>query len=321
MTQTLNGVPILVIAFNRPRTLGRQLSRIENLSRRRVILSVDGPRDSSEENSVQAVMGVAEEWARNSKHEFEIFSSNSNLGLHGHFQVAFTNFFEDHTYGLVLEDDIDFNSRFIDFVDSNFTKNKALTSAWSVMGHNPLQEAITTESPLVQFRESKIHTIWGWAASGENVEKFLRLYNSSNRDLLAFKAIDDVAMDITHDIFLRNALRATWKRKISRASQGGGGWDNWWVVAGWGSGLNSLIPNRSLSREELNQTEGQSHQHLTEGVTWDPNLPVEISSYFQPQSNKNDCSLLKVWGIGRRYSWSYAYRISKELGSFANQAR
>ena len=39
MTKT----PILVMAFNRPRTLSALLSRIEKLDKREVMISIDGP--------------------------------------------------------------------------------------------------------------------------------------------------------------------------------------------------------------------------------------------------------------------------------------
>ena len=319
MKQRNQRVPILVIAFNRPKTLTRQLHRIERLESRKIHISIDGPRNSEELKVIEEVRLVAEKWALDSKHEINIFSSNLNLGLHGHFQVAFSQFFSDHRYGLVLEDDIDFNMELVNFIDSNFANNRHLMDAWSIVGHNPFQVEGTTGSPRVQFFESKFHTIWGWASSSVNVERFLSFYNAEGRERVAAKAINEAAAYLTNDIFLRNAINATWRRKISRAAQGGGGWDNWWVIAGWESGLNSLMPNQSLSREELGQTEGQSHQHLTIDPGWKPNLKVDIASNFQQLDRKYDRSALKLWGIGRRYSWAYAYRISKELKSLEEE--
>jgi hypothetical protein len=321
MKQTDQRVPILVIAFNRPKTLTRQLHRIEQLKSRKIQISIDGPRNSEDLKVIQEVRFAAEKWAIDSKHEISIFSSNLNLGLHGHFQVAFSKFFGDHLYGLVLEDDIDFNMELVKFIDSNIGHNRYLMDAWSIMGHNPFQVEGTAGSPQVQFFESKVHTIWGWASSSVNVEKFLSFYNADSRERRSAKAINEVAAHLTNDIFLRNAINATWRRKISRAVQGGGGWDNWWVIAGWESGLNSLMPNQSLSREELGQTEGQSHQHLTIDPSWSANLKVDVASNFQQLDRKYDRRALKMWGIGRRYSWAYAYRISKELKSFEEQGQ
>ena len=309
-------VPILVMAFNRPKTLTRQLQRLEALKSREIHISIDGPRNIEDMKLIREVRFAAEKWAKASKHEINIFSSDSNLGLHGHFQVAFSKFFGDHLYGLVLEDDIDFNLDFVNFLDSNFRTNRYVIDAWSTMGHNPYQVEGRTELPRAHFFESKVHTIWGWASSSAHIENFLAIYNANRREHVAVKAINKIAVELTHDIFLRNAINATWRRKISRAVQGRGGWDNWWVIAGWESGLNSLMPTRSLSREELGQTEGQSHQHLTVDPNWNPHLRVDIASNFQQRDRKYDRNALKLWGITRRYSWAYAHRISKELKRF-----
>lgn len=312
-------IPILLIAFNRPKTLSRQLQRIEALKSRRIQISIDGPRGIKDQKVIQEVRLIAEKWAEGSKHEVDILASDSNLGLHGHFQVAFAKFFGNHSYGLVLEDDIDFNPEFVNFLDLNFSGNQYLRDAWSTMGHNPFHSVNVSHQHRVQFFESKVHTIWGWASSDVNVEKFLTIYNNDQREQIAVKAIDEVSVHFTKDIFLRNAISATWRRKISRATQGGGGWDNWWVVAGWESGLNSLMPDHSLSREELGQTEGQSHEHLTVDLNWNPNLKADISSDFQKCDMRYDRNALKLWGIGRRYSWAYAHRISNELKVFESQ--
>ena len=83
--------PILVIAYNRPRTLGRQLDRIECLDRRNVVISIDGAKTNLEES--HATIKTAENWALQSKHDVDLLIQRKNLGIYLHLPSALNAFF------------------------------------------------------------------------------------------------------------------------------------------------------------------------------------------------------------------------------------
>ena len=114
MTKT----PILVMAFNRPRTLSALLSRIEKLDKREVMISIDGPTIHGAKEQ-QLVLKSASAWKGSSKHEVDIVRRSSNLGIYDHLPIALQEFFDKQSYGLILEDDIEFVPGLIDFVDKN----------------------------------------------------------------------------------------------------------------------------------------------------------------------------------------------------------
>lgn len=309
MTILHQRVPILVLAYNRPRTLKRQLDRIEQLKERDISISVDGHQNYLDEPIVQTVRLIAQKWATVSKHRVRLRFSTPNLGLHGHFKNAFEDFFTENSRGAVLEDDIEFRPSFIDFLDSS---NK-FQDYWSLAGHRPNDNSVLQAKAQIDFSETNIHTVWGWAASSSSIESYLSLYSSNKRVATSMSAIESIAAEVTRDPFFRNAFRATWRRKILRADKGGGGWDNWWVVTGWNSGKYSLMPNQSLSREELLQDEGQSHSHKSLGLDWNLYSSEQVSKSIKPLDRKCDQELLDVWGIRRGYSWKYAGRLAREL--------
>lgn len=314
MTKT----PILVIAFNRPITLTALLSRIEKLDRREVTISIDGPTiKSSKEQQLALKSAVA--WKSLSKHEVEIVQRSSNLGIYNHLPIALQEFFENHNYGLILEDDIEFVPDFIDFVDNNihFIEEKRL---WSICGHNPLNtfDPYSTIDSRLNFRPSRFHSIWGWATSRENALKFTDQYLVEVDMKEAFEVLHLTAKRLTRDPFLQRAFVLTWLRKISgwnnRREQSG--WDTRWAYEGWKVGKFSVLPDISLSREVLDQTEGQTHEHVSSGSVWGMSEKSKFSFELVEISRTAEIGRLKTWGIARKYSWVFVKRIKRQLNEF-----
>ena len=91
------------------------------------------------------------------------------------------------------------------------------------------------------------------------------------------------------------------------------GWDTRWVFEAWKKGRLSLIPEISLAREEIEQPEGQTHPHATNGELWIPRQEITDQFSLVSRNKYLDISLLETWGIRRKYSWLYSYRITKQL--------
>ena len=314
--------PILVMAFNRPDTLEQQLSRIDLLEKRSVYLSIDGLPEmytGDRREAWQSCVSVARSWSGKTHHNPILRIQSSNLGLYDHFQSAFTEFFDRFPVGIVLEDDLVFVQEFIDFVDVH--QNLLLDGHyWSIEGNNPLPGHDLVSAPRVveiTFRETYIHTISGWASSAKNVGLFLDICDVGMTWQEVTPIISNFSAAVTRDPALRLGIQATWLRKVKRARLKAleGSWDNNWELAGWHSGLPSLMPSFSLSRESSDQEEGQSHPHSIQGKPWNNlSIPssIHINEQIKPISRMKDVQLLNIWGIKRAYCWMFFLRLLRE---------
>ncbi len=309
---------LLVMAFNRPNTTEQQLGRIQDLSTRNIHISIDGPRNTQDEEKCLAVQKITEAWATKSHHKVSITSENTNLGLHRHFMKAFSDFFSSYDFGMVLEDDIEFRNSFVDFID-RIHQTKDYRDYWSVQGYNPLDEANNgLFSQEIRFTKSNFHSVWGWASHSHSVERMLKFIADSKNPNVIRTSIEKGARLFTSDPVLRMAIRNVWLKKLLRAqSLESGGWDNWWVASAWLHQMPSLMPNVSISRETLNQLEGQSHRHTQIGISWTENQKEEVffEKEFVDSPTGQEIRLLRTWGITRPYSWYFAPRVYKQYSN------
>lgn len=303
--------PILLIGFNRPLTLSSLLSKVEALGSRQIVISLDGSRADSDGLKVLATYKVAESWANATHHEVKVIKRSENLGIYNHFNQALTDFFLEFEVGIILEDDIDFRKEFISYVDQHQIDLIA-NKYWSICGHNPGLRSSHDHSNLpVAMRETYVHTIWGWATGKGSFQKYLDFINVPREETIA-TSLDTISRKITRDPFLRLGIVATWRRKMLRAleSSNQSGWDNFWLVAGWNSGLVSLLPCCSISTEVNYFDEGQTHPHH---VYSSPlmSLPTELefSEHTIRYRVGSDVALLNVWGITRLYCWVFVLRL------------
>lgn len=306
--------PILVIGYSRPKTLLRRLETIEKLSNRSVQISLDGARNLQTSLMTQEVRSVAEIWASSSKHKVDIHIQDRNLGIHGHMPIALSNFILNHNKVIVIEDDIEFSKNFIRFVDLNIDQ---CLNAFAVQGYNPvgLESALSENS--VKTLNTRIPTVWGWAARVESIEFFLDfMHKTHNLNSLQY-VISQFSKSITKDPLLQNSIQSTWLKKMDRLLKGNGGsWDNWWVLACWASKKNLLMPNVTLSREDSDQSEGQTHSHISKGqfglLTHNS---FDVDSNPKKLNKRYERKQLSIWGISRKYAWAYAVRILRDLKS------
>ena len=303
--------PILIIGFNRPKTLESLVLEVEKLPEREIWISIDGPRDELDKKQIQETITCVASWSRNSKHSIRIFEQVLNLGIYKHCVHALSLFFTEFSVGIILEDDIQFRPEFISYVDQNRHELES-GKYWSFCGHNPVKDlSKIAESHSIKFSRTYVHTIWGWASNRESVSQFLQLVNHGNSNEMN-DSIAAGARMVTRDPFVRIGVRKVWQSKLQRAlrAESGGGWDNFWIIAGWRSGLPSLMPSYSLARENPLQLEGQSHAHEIAKEIWpSSSIRFGVEPLVVGSQNISDAVLLKVWGITRLYCWFYSIRI------------
>lgn len=316
----MSAVPILIIAYNRPNTLNKQLNRINLLAKTKVLISIDGAKPEIA-NHREKTLRVAEEWAISTYHEVQVVNQSKNLGIYEHLPTVMEEFFSNHSFGAILEDDIEFNSSLFDMFSSY---QDLITSGnyWSVCGHNPNNTNTPSDNFLyanLEVYPSNFHSIWGWATSAVNAKMFLNNYKTNLNSKYIREVLTQTARQFTKDPLLQKAFILTWQRKLSgwTMRRNESGWDNRWVFEGWCQGALSLLPEYSLSREELNQTEGQTHLHSTVGQEWKNHGNRSYVFYLSSKNNKMEISLLTVWGIRRLYAWLFSLRIFRQLKQFS----
>ena len=291
------------MAYSRPKQIKRLLSEIELLEPRVVHISVDGCEDNS--NQIQTnglVKTLVREWSNTSKHQVTYFFNDSNLGLLKHFKLALKNFFTENRTGIVFEDDIEFDYEFVKYVDS-IHNTFIMDHYWSICGHTPLahHDKSNFKSQKINMVESNVHTVWGWATTRESIFSYLDFLNLSMNEVLS--SLETEVPRLSRDPLIRFQLEENWKRKVKRFfSSNKPNWDNLWVLAGWSSGKKSLMPRISLSRENPDQTEGQTHKHESIFQPWEKNLPgdfevIGIEESFRRGFERN---LFKVRGVSRK---------------------
>jgi hypothetical protein len=316
MTPKSQNSPILVMAFSRPKLLRSLLSEIDLLEPRAVHISVDGADlNSSQTKANMLVKELVSDWSITSKHEVTYNFNTLNLGLLDHFKSALESFFQNHKAGIILEDDMEFDNAFIEFIDQIHMTN-SMYEYWSICGHNPLprNDKSNFESQGVKMFETNVHTIWGWATTKESVFSYLRFLSLEKEMVLSL--LETQVAAISRDPLIRHLLLENWRRKVNRFfNSDKPNWDNLWVVAGWNSGKKSLMPKISLSRENPDQTEGQTHSHETAFQPWIKGCGTqfEIIGIDKKTGRRLERELLKVWGVSRKNALYSLFQIALKL--------
>lgn len=166
--------PVLVIGFNRPDFLEKTLQGLLFLDRK-IYISIDGPRNSHDENKVKKTIEIAEEFSKLNDTETKIRVNRSNLGCRLGVQAAIDWFFEFEVSGIILEDDIDFDIKFLDFCDANLKIYEKENRIFTISGNNFVSEIVTKTLVL-----SRIPHVWGWATWKSRWEMYDREINNWN---------------------------------------------------------------------------------------------------------------------------------------------
>lgn len=312
----IQSTPILVIAFRRPNSLSNLLEKIDCLSIRDVVISIDNCNDTDSFDYKQRneTLQIAKYWKTKTAHNVKIINREFNYGLYNHFYESLSDFFSEFEFGVILEDDISFNDMFINFVDENIG-NLVSTRYWSIQGFNPFCPQIeeNESEQVVSLLTTNFHTVSGWASSRQNIDLFLHLVKFKI-DIISL--LTTISSKFSLDPFLKNAFKSVWYKKYNRAMKRlyPGGWDNIWQVSGWYSGKPSITFSRSLSWENDSGTINSSHSGARKWIITARFTEDEINlEYNLNQINStrraHDVRKLEIWGIKRKYAWFYFFRV------------
>lgn len=163
-------IPILINAFNRPRSLEACLDSLSHVTNP-IYIYIDGPRANSP--SDLELITDCESVARASSLNVKLIEvSEMNLGLCQSVSKSITKILSEHTCLIVLEDDLVVSSDFVNFMERALDYFEADKSIGSICGANsvPVSEIENPESP---FRLSIYADSWGWGTWGDRWEDII----------------------------------------------------------------------------------------------------------------------------------------------------
>ena len=156
--------PVLVIAFNRPDLLKNLLIKLKKYKPKRLYIHLDGPRENNETDTwlinqcLKELEGI--DWEATTK----VLKQEHNLGCKEAVLCAINWAFENEDKLIIIEDDIDFGTSFIEFCNKQLDENYHNERIIAVCGYNPFAIPWTSDrddSNKILF--SSYPLIWGWA--------------------------------------------------------------------------------------------------------------------------------------------------------------
>lgn len=157
-------VPVLFLAFNRPRQAKRVLERIKSVAPPRLYAHCDGPRPRSANDlkNTEAVRQLIAELGPGPNTELKTLFRTENQGLRKGVYGAINWFFESEEYGIILEDDCVPDPTFFKFCSELLFKYKDDVKIMHIGGTNLSETACRDLSTSYIF--SRFPFVWGWAS-------------------------------------------------------------------------------------------------------------------------------------------------------------
>lgn len=161
-------VPILVLGFKRPDLIKSILTKLEQFSQKNVHVAIDIAHFGSEKQLNAETIQIANEIC--SRNNWKLTINDLHKGLRKHVLESCSLFFQDYPSGIILEDDIEFNLEFLQFVSKHLEDYEKNQKIMSISGYNEISNSlIGSYSYLTSFSSS-----WGWATWRVEWEKFIR---------------------------------------------------------------------------------------------------------------------------------------------------
>jgi hypothetical protein len=261
--------PVLVLFFNRPRSLRLVLDRVLAASPRRVYLACDGPRrerlDDQELIGRCRDLAMSYPWASPAVTRF----LEVNEGCAGAVSGALSWFFAQEPEGIVLEDDCVPDPTFFRFAAELLDRYRDDERVMSVNGSNFDVRPRDPRSPSYGFIRSP--HVWGWASWA----RAWRLHELH----LTQEAIDALPLEnypSTSGVSIRK-----WRKRFRSVSAGTPStWDFQWAFAHLRNGGLVASPRRNL----VTNIFSESGTHLQKRSLWQelPTSPMPFPLRHPP---------------------------------------
>lgn len=153
-------IPALLTLHVRSQNLQKQLSTLVNAGIERLYISIDGPRNEIDSEEQRKIIEVISEYQK----KFELLKvrkARRNMGLAVGMISAIDWFFLENEMGMVIEDDLVFESETINFLQNGIQAIRENPRILLVGGSQPFPEW----DDVARVNLTNYPQIWGWATT------------------------------------------------------------------------------------------------------------------------------------------------------------
>ncbi len=231
----MNDSPVLLLLFNRPGCTRDLVSRLEEISPKKILVAVDGPRANSitDTHKIQEVLQIAESINWTDDVTFRI--RDLNLGLRGAVTDAVTWAMSEYGKAIILEDDTLPTPNFFEFCNWSLKKFES-TPVGHISGYNVIApKYLSSDQSLARL--SRYPESFAWATWSDKWS----LYND-NLDWAKEASIPELKKFCGSTLAALNWKRAFYDAKSFRVDS----WAYRWIASLWANNLYCLSPNTNL---------------------------------------------------------------------------
>ncbi len=149
----------LIIAYQRIEHISRFVPTLIESGTTDIYVALDGSNNSNIATLQKHLIDEIVAAAQNPRVNVWIWMRDQNLGAAVSVFTAIEWFFQFEEEGLILEDDLAFNSDFVSFAKKCLKDFRQSNSVWLISGNQFFERELETDGPVL----SHYPLIWGWA--------------------------------------------------------------------------------------------------------------------------------------------------------------
>lgn len=232
----MESTAILVLGYNRPDYLKNLLDFLREQENFRLYISIDGPvsNSTSDETLVNECRKLAiqtQEWT-----DAKLLLSESNNGCYMGVTKGIDWFFSHEEFGVILEDDLVFDSNAIRFLNNGLSEYADRPDVGTICAFNHLSPYSISDEPISSLMVS-FPSSWGWATWRDRWVKLERDFSRYPYPLFIYKSLKYGGLSGA-----RSWLQV--RKRLQNASL-----DSWayrWLLTNCRYGWKAIVPSRSL---------------------------------------------------------------------------
>lgn len=232
-TADFSCAPILLIGFNRPDFMAKQIDAVREAAPKKIYIAVDGPREgrSEEAEKCRAVRDCVKliDWPCEVKTLFR----DKNLGCKYGVSSAITWLFENEEMGIVLEDDCRPTVGFLRFASEMLERYQYDERIGAVCGFNFFD---LQSNASISYHFSTHMDVWGWAS-------WRRVWREYDVELRQLNGCADEIIDKSTMTSYYKAMFHSWTKDIAN---GLSTWDVQFSILFLAKGWLSIVPKTRL---------------------------------------------------------------------------
>ncbi len=162
--------PIIVLAYNRPQMARAVLEKLYSLGITQCYVSIDGAKRGNIEDivAVESTLKVVQEISKVMK--ISVKAHSENLGCYKAVTSGIDWFFKNVEFGIILEDDLEFDRDLLIFLSQQLIKYKDQATVGSISGFRD-ERFKPLRNPPGQIM-SRFPSSWGWATWADRWQRF-----------------------------------------------------------------------------------------------------------------------------------------------------